>query len=356
LPPSIQAQQLANDPLVSVVIPAYRCAQFITQALNSVLSQTVMDFEIIVVNDGSPDTADLEAALMPFVEKVRYFKQSTKGPSAARNTGIRNAHGKYVAFLDGDDYWMPEHLAKGIAVLEREPELVLVYCDCILIRNGEPYSRVFSLGGQSARVTFESLLIQSSTPSTSSVLASREALLAVGGFDEGLSRCEDFDLWLRLSFAGGRMAYHSEAEVFHRIHDKSLSANGAAMLRDRIRVYEKVSRLSLTPRQQEITREMIRKTEGDAYVEQVKESLDRGDLEEAREAALRADAIGTNWKIKVAMIGLRVAPRMFLMLDRCRSRLLGKLEASRGGNMHLVNSGEVPREEPSHKTLSQDAS
>src|SRR5689334_17674780 len=104
--------------LVSVVIPAFRCAQYIVQGIESVLNQSFTNHEILVVNDGSPDTAELEAALAPYAGRIRYFKQSTRGPSGARNTGIRNAFGKYVAFLDGDDYWTPDHLAKNISILE----------------------------------------------------------------------------------------------------------------------------------------------------------------------------------------------------------------------------------------------
>src|SRR2546423_9564474 len=184
--------------LVSVVVPAYRCSQYIAEGIESVLNQSLTDHEIIVVNDGSPDTAELEAVLAPYAGKVRYFKQSTKGPSGARNTGIRNAYGKYVAFLDGDDYWARDHLSKAVGILKRDTGLALSYCDCILVKDGQPYSRVFLAQNQSRNVTFESLLLQSSTISTSSVVVLREAIVNVGAFDEGLYRCEDFDMWLRL--------------------------------------------------------------------------------------------------------------------------------------------------------------
>jgi len=321
--------------LVSVVIPAYRCSQFIAEALDSVLRQTFTDYEILVVNDGSPDTAELEAALQPYMGKVRYLKQSTKGPSGARNTGIRNGHGRYIAFLDGDDYWTPDHLAKNTSILESDPEVALVYSDCILVRNGQAYSRVFSERHQSPQVTFESLLLQDSMISTSSVVVSRKALLETGGFDEGLFRCEDFDLWLRLSLARRRIAYHSHAEVFHRTHDASLSANEIAMFADRVRVYEKIAALPLSPSQREIIEEMIRKTHGDAYRQQLKEALARGDLAEARDAARRANSLERNWKIKAALIGLRVSPRLFSSLDRLRAKLMDKFAHARQNGMLL---------------------
>lgn len=311
--------------LVSVVIPAYRCAQYIVQGIESVLNQSLTNHEIIVVNDGSPDTAELEAALAPFAAKIRYFKQATKGPSGARNTGIRNAFGKYVAFLDGDDYWTPDHLAKAVGILERDPELSLVYCDCTLVKNDQPYSRVFFVQHQSTHVTFESLLLQSSTISTSSAVVSRNAIMAAGGFDESLYRCEDFDMWLRLVLAGGRMAYHPDAEVYHRMHDVSLSADGLAMIKDRVRVYEKTATMAgLSQEQQQIIVRMIKKSQSDGYIEQLKEALDRDDYGEAREAAQRALSVESTWKVNLAMVGLRVAPRVFAALHRSRTLLLQK--------------------------------
>ena len=104
--------------MVSVVIPAYRCSQYIAQAVQSVLAQTFPADELIVVNDGSPDTPLLEAALAPYKDRIRYIKQPTRGPSGARNTGIVQARGNYIAFLDGDDYWCSDHLAKQIEILQ----------------------------------------------------------------------------------------------------------------------------------------------------------------------------------------------------------------------------------------------
>jgi len=330
LPQQTNVPNQTQSVLVSIVIPAYRCAEYITEGIESVFTQSLNDTEIIVVNDGSPDTAQLEAALLPYAGRIRYFKQATKGPSGARNTGIRNALGKYIAFLDGDDYWTPDHLAKNVGILEGNPEIALVYCDCILIKDGQPFGRVFFAQGQSTRVSFESLLLQSSTISTSSVVVSREAITAAGGFDEAIHRCEDFDMWLRLAFQGSRMAYHPDAEVYHRVHKVSLSADSLAMIKDRVRVYEKTaSMLAVSKEQRQIIRRMITKSQSDGYVEQLKEFLERKDYAEAREAAHRANLVESTWKLKLAMLGLRVAPRAFGLLHRSRSVLLQRRTFSR---------------------------
>src|SRR5579864_7085464 len=118
-----------QTPLVSVVIPAYNSSRYISGTLDSVLSQTLSNREIILVNDGSPDTRELEATLQPYVQGLRYFNQENRGPSAARNVGIRAARGRYVAFLDSDDVWLPHHLFNQVQHLERDPELGLVYAN-----------------------------------------------------------------------------------------------------------------------------------------------------------------------------------------------------------------------------------
>ena len=98
-------------PLVSVIIPAYMAAAYIHETLESVFRQTYRNFEVILINDGSPDTEDFERAIAPYRDRIIYIRQENGGPSAARNTGIRRARGEYLAFLDSDDVWYPTCLA-----------------------------------------------------------------------------------------------------------------------------------------------------------------------------------------------------------------------------------------------------
>ena len=100
-----------TPPLVSVIVPAYCAAKWISTALDSVLAQTFTDYEITVVNDGSPDTEMLERVLEPYRHHIRYVCQENQGLSGARNTGIRASRSLYIALLDADDIWEPEHLA-----------------------------------------------------------------------------------------------------------------------------------------------------------------------------------------------------------------------------------------------------
>src|ERR1035438_221584 len=103
------AETAVTIPLVSVIIPAYRAAASIAATLESVLAQTFRDYEIIVVNDGSPDSEAVETALEPYRARIVYLRQQNQGPGGARNTGILTARGKYIALLDADDVWYPEH-------------------------------------------------------------------------------------------------------------------------------------------------------------------------------------------------------------------------------------------------------
>src|SRR5712692_10570574 len=118
-----------GTPMVSVIIPAYITATCVGEALDSVFAQTSSDFEVIVINDGSPDVDKMEQAITPYRERILYLKQQNRGLAGARNTGIRHARGKYLAFLDSDDCWLPEYLASQMKLFEETPSLDAVYSD-----------------------------------------------------------------------------------------------------------------------------------------------------------------------------------------------------------------------------------
>src|SRR6202023_3461491 len=108
---------------------SYKTAPFITETLDSVFAQTFSDFEVIVINDGSPDTEELERKLEPFMDRIIYIKQPNRGPGAARNAGIRAACGEFLAFLDSDDTWLTEDLASQMECFEKTPSLDLICAD-----------------------------------------------------------------------------------------------------------------------------------------------------------------------------------------------------------------------------------
>ena len=133
---SLEKSARNTDPpsvAVSVIIPAYNAAPFIAQTIESVLGQTFRNFEVIVVNDGSPDTAELERELQSYMDRIRYQTQPNAGPSSARNLGIREARGEFVAFLDSDDAWLPDYLATQMKILIADPSIDLLYSNGVVI-------------------------------------------------------------------------------------------------------------------------------------------------------------------------------------------------------------------------------
>jgi GT2 family glycosyltransferase len=192
------------------------------------------------------------------------------------------------------------------------------------MKQGKPVTRAFCLEPQSASVTFEALLVEDCAIGTSTVVVSRGAIMTAGLFDENFRRSEDFDLWLRMRFQGCQMAYHPDAEVVHRVHGMGLSADKWAMKKERIRVYRKVAKtLDISSEQRQIVRAMIAKTEAECDIERLKRALEVGDFNCALQAADRAVTVRNSWKLRVSLIALRKAPRLFRILHLCRSFMLG---------------------------------
>lgn len=306
----VSAGCMGHAPLVSVVIPAYNSSRFIAAAVQSVLDQRFSSFEIIVVNDGSPDTPELDAALRTYLSRLRYLRQENRGPSAARNRAIREAVGRYVAFLDSDDVWLPHHLASQMRHLEAG-DLGLVYSNNLQIDDEGFVHDAFDRVRQDGPVTFESLLAERCTVNTSSVVVLREALLRSGLFDEEMRRCEDFDLWLRLASNGIRMAYDHGVQIQHRLAN-GLSADQELMKRARMEVYRKtLATLPLTPEQTAIAHSKIRELEKELEIEAAKRHLRAGAYDDALAAVKRAKAFSSDRRLGLAESALRHCPAFF---------------------------------------------
>jgi glycosyltransferase involved in cell wall biosynthesis len=181
---------------VSVIIPTYNRARKVARAIASVLYQTFPDYEIIVVDDGSrDDTARSLHLLHPHL--VHLTHKENRGVSAARNTGIRASSAPLIAFLDSDDYWLPEKLAVQAAFFKANPKAVACQTQERWIRRGRPVNPGKKHLKPSGHIFEPSLKLCLVSPSAAMVR--RSLLDEVGFFDETLPVCEDYDLWLRIS-------------------------------------------------------------------------------------------------------------------------------------------------------------
>jgi glycosyltransferase involved in cell wall biosynthesis len=312
-----------GEPLVSVIIPVYKSAPYVVHALNSVLAQTFSRYEVILENDGSPDTELLEQLLKPYLTKIRYIKQDNRGPSGARNAAILEARGDYVAFLDSDDLWLPHHLETQLGILQKDPSLSLVYSNSFLLEDDIPIGTGFKAGRNGRQpVTFETQLTEDACVSTSSVVARRQAILEAGFFDVTLRRCEDFDLWLRMAHCGFRMDYDSAVQICYRRRSGGLGADHALMMRARIEVYEKATSLSISPAQRELISQQIARVKTELDIQRAKTSLRAREYDTALEAAKRASAAVDSWKLRLTVLGMRSFPRLFAKSYRVYDRLL----------------------------------
>jgi glycosyltransferase involved in cell wall biosynthesis len=311
-----------TQPAVSVVIPAYNTAPFIADTLGSVLAQTFTDHEIIVVNDGSPDTAELERVLAPFRDRIRYTVQVNGGLSAARNVGIRLARAGLVALLDSDDVWEPQYLERQIEVLGKG-SFDVVYANATTFGDPLRAGRLFmDMHPSSGEVTFEALVSQRCNVMVS-VLARRDVLVAAGLFDESLRSSEDFDMWLRVVQGGWRIGYHRQPLVGSRLRRGSLSANAVSMCQHIVKVLDKAAReMALTEPQMALVAERRRHFAALLRLAEGKRAFFAGDHKEAVEALAEANLYLRRRKIGVAQVLLRFVPGLLLRAYDIRDRLV----------------------------------
>jgi glycosyltransferase involved in cell wall biosynthesis len=313
---------------VSVIIPAYNVALYIAETLNSVFAQTKAAFEVIVVNDGSPDTVELEGVLQPFRDRIVYIKQENRGLSGARNTGISAATGDLIALLDGDDLWKPQYLETQTQFLRSHPEYDLVYCNARFFGDSTYKGRQFMAICPSRGEVTPAAIISRRCCVFVSVTARAEALRELG-FDESLRSCEDFDCWLRLTSSGRRIGYHRQILVQSRKRDASLSADPTWMAQWHLRVLEKAS--ARWPKESSeaslIDRAIAQKT-ADLAILRGEQGLRTGDVNSAVVEFTEARRYHGSVKITVLIVLLRLAPGLIRFLFRLRGMLLPRHKES----------------------------
>jgi glycosyltransferase involved in cell wall biosynthesis len=305
-----------TEPLISIIIPAYRVASFIKETLDSVFAQTLSDYEAIVINDGSPDTDELECALRPYRERILYLRQENRGAGAARNAGLRVARGRYVAFLDGDDTYAPTFLSDQLQLIESNGGYDLVYADATNFGESTP-SPLTNMDFNQSRgeVDAEGLISGRCNVITSAVLARRELILAVGLFDESLRNSQDFDLWIRLAKQGARFNYQRKVLVGRRIYAGSLASDPVNSFTGELRVLEKTSlRDDLTAAERSALESTAKLRRAAIELINAKRCLLDGDFSSASKSFRFANEQLRSWKLRLVLVWLRLAPGL---LQRC---------------------------------------
>jgi glycosyltransferase involved in cell wall biosynthesis len=225
------------NPKVSVIIPNYNYSQYVGEAVESTLAQTYANVEIIVVDDGSKDNS-LEL-LESFGDKITVLKQQNAGVSAARNNGVANSDGEFIAFLDADDVWLPEKLEKQIAAFLNDKDLGLVH---VAVQDIDAAGKNLEthFDGLSGEVSQELLLFKGAVilGGGSGIMIPRKIFEEVGGFDSRLSTSADWDIFYQIS-SRCKVGFIDEVLLKYRIHGSNMHGNIPRMESEMLLGFEK---------------------------------------------------------------------------------------------------------------------
>jgi glycosyltransferase involved in cell wall biosynthesis len=223
---------------VSVIIPSFNCARYVGRAIESVLTQTYRDYEIIVVDDGSTDgTAE---TVSRYRDKVRYFYQANSGVSSARNLALKVSSGAFVAYLDADDLWNPEKLDRQMQFFDAHPECGLLHSDVSVIDEEDRIVHARFNAETARRVpqghcTHD--LLQRCHIQTLTVVERRECVEKIGGFDEQLPVAQDYMHWIMIALSGWAFGYIDEPLAKYRWRAGSLMGSRKRLLEDYETIY-----------------------------------------------------------------------------------------------------------------------
>ncbi len=268
-----RSREAAPVPLVSIVIPAFNAERHIAETLGSIAAQSLRDFEVVVVDDGSTDgTVD---TVFQFADRLPLVvhRQPNAGPAAARNRGIRAARGRYCAFLDSDDLMLPERLAAQVEVLAAQPDLGLVHTDLMTFDDrGVIHHSRRAFSNPCGGMVLDRLLMDNFI-TTSTVMAPTSRLVEAGLFGEGRRISEDFELWLRMA-ARWPIAYVDRPLVQYRRRPGSLSDDKLTTAQCALEVIQTF--WSEHPAQRELQPEVYRRSVADHLATAGTAALDRG--------------------------------------------------------------------------------
>jgi glycosyltransferase involved in cell wall biosynthesis len=218
------SQTITSERLVSVIVPTYNSARFITEALDSVFSQNFQAFEIIVVDDGSTD--ETAQVIQPYLERISFVRQENSGSAAARNTGLELAKGEYIVFLDADDIMLPGKLTEQVAFLERRPWLGMVHSGWQVIDEKGRVLETVEPWHEAPHLDLETWFTQKPIR-MGAMMYHRPWLETVGGLDPTIRQSHDVDLMLRLALSGCQVEWLYRPTISYRFYPTSTIRQGA---------------------------------------------------------------------------------------------------------------------------------
>jgi len=310
----------APAPRVSIIIPCYKTSGLVAETLRSVFAQTYKDFEVVIVNDGAPDTQELEQAIAPWRDQITYVHTENCGLAGARNNGIRAARGELIALLDSDDIWEPSYLEVQVRQLDQQPDADIVYPNAMIFDEGPG---LYEFPRSSGEVTFNSL-VQERCVVMVSVLARRSALERAGLFDSNLRSCEDFDMWLRCLKSGSRIIYHNQVLVRYRRRSGSLSADEVWMCSNAIHVLNKMrTAVSMTEEERKVLEDALLRFEGKRLFFEGKRAFNDSDVPKAIERLRKSNTYLHSFRVSLILLLIRALPRFACTVYLWRSRMVG---------------------------------
>ncbi len=223
------------EPLVSVIIPAYKARNYLKCSLASVIAQIYPNIEVLVIDDCSPEPIDdilAEFTENPFAPTLRLLRhEKNQGLGASRNTGIKEACGEFIAFLDHDDVWKPDHVGNLMRQLQKD-EADLVFCSVIQFEKDSEISLgLWGPPNNELEEDFVFSLFQMSFITPSATLVRRDKLRELNGFstDPAVHMCEDLDLWLRLIHKGAKISFSNSPTAYYRKHPAAATSRPGYM-------------------------------------------------------------------------------------------------------------------------------
>jgi len=317
--------EIQDAPLVSVIMPAYNASLYIKEAVDSVFKQTFDNFELIVVNDGSSETPQMEAELASFMDRILYVKQSNRGSSGACNTAIRAARGRYIARLDSDDYWEPAYLEHQIRIMSADPSIDVLSPNARYF--GDPlYDGQLFLDPQlpGTEITFQAFVTERVRIFSGST-AKRDVLMKVGLFDENLGSGEDFELWLRILNHGYRIHSHSEPLVNYRQRPGSHTSRPIWIYANFVKLLDKVeAAYKLNATDLQAVRDQRTKVKAQLNLLTGKKAFFDGDFTTAIDSIKVSNEYFQSAKLSAIVAALRMAPGILHYAYTLRDKLIFK--------------------------------